>query len=67
MSCGKGIRYRSRTCTNPQPMFGGTDCELIGPDESQEECTGVYPCEPGVCLLLILQGDNHNALSCLSS
>ena len=26
-SCGKGVRFQERTCTNPKPSFNGRDCQ----------------------------------------
>ena len=28
-SCGKGLQYRTRTCSNPVPMFNGLPCQGI--------------------------------------
>jgi hypothetical protein len=28
-SCGKGVRYRTRSCTNPKPSYDGRNC--VGP------------------------------------
>ena len=36
LTCGKGIKKRSRTCTNPPPANGGLDC--VGPAEQTSEC-----------------------------
>ena len=33
---GGGVRLRSRTCTNPPPSNGGTDCP--GPRLDRENC-----------------------------
>jgi len=30
-ACGKGVQYRTRTCTNPTPQFNGQPCS--GPDK----------------------------------
>ena len=35
-SCGSGLRSRSRTCTNPAPQFGGSDC--VGANLESKEC-----------------------------
>nr|CAJ65510.3 HyTSR1 protein [Hydra vulgaris] len=35
-SCGEGLQKRTRTCTNPSPAFGGTDC--IGLNEETISC-----------------------------
>ena len=32
--CGGGIYYRSRTCDNPSPAHGGTDCTGSGTDNA---------------------------------
>ncbi|KAM7416283.1 hypothetical protein PAMA_018380 [Pampus argenteus] len=41
-TCGGGVTYRTRQCTNPRPAFGGNDCE--GPDIEAELCHQ-QPCE----------------------
>src|SRR3989344_3744687 len=35
-SCGGGIQYRYRTCTNPVPAYGGADC--VGPSSESQAC-----------------------------
>ena len=40
-TCGNGLMYRSRTCSNPLPQFGGKFCE--GND------TESRPCNQGPC------------------
>jgi hypothetical protein len=40
-SCGGGQQARSRTCSDPAPMFGGRNCE--GSDAEKREC-GKGPC-----------------------
>jgi hypothetical protein len=35
-TCGGGIRKKTKTCTNPKPEFGGSDC--VGDDFISEEC-----------------------------
>ena len=43
-SCGGGgTQRRSRSCSNPKPLFGGKDC--VGPREETKVC-GEIPC-PG--------------------
>lgn len=39
--CGRGVRKRVRTCTNPSPLFGGKKCE--GAMEQTESCN-VHKC-----------------------
>ncbi|KAI8514078.1 hypothetical protein Bbelb_084020 [Branchiostoma belcheri] len=41
VTCGVGTETRDRTCTNPAPENGGTDCS--GPLQETQECdTGVF-------------------------
>lgn len=47
--CGGGEQFRTRTCTNPVPEFGGNDCTLIGESTEKRECNKV-PC-PGILSL----------------
>lgn len=37
-TCGGGRRIRSRSCTNPPPQFGGSDCSTLGPLHQAEIC-----------------------------
>ena len=37
-SCGGGARVRSRSCTNPPPQFGGSDCSLLGLVQETQIC-----------------------------
>ena len=37
-SCGGGIISRSRTCTVPEPQFGGKDCSLLGKADETKAC-----------------------------
>ncbi|XP_074627228.1 uncharacterized protein LOC141885237 isoform X4 [Acropora palmata] len=43
MSCGGGVKFRHRNCTNPAPMHGGRDCSLIGPSTESDSCNS-EPC-----------------------
>ncbi|XP_020625288.1 coadhesin-like [Orbicella faveolata] len=36
VTCGGGVRYRNRTCTNPSPQSGGQDC--LGPASESQKC-----------------------------
>ena len=45
-SCGTGTRFRTRTCDNPGPRFGGNDCTVIGEDLQTFRCN-MNPC-PGI-------------------
>ncbi|XP_071097779.1 A disintegrin and metalloproteinase with thrombospondin motifs 16-like [Haliotis cracherodii] len=40
-SCGGGVRYKSRKCNNPRPLFGGKTC--VGQDTMAEMCN-VHEC-----------------------
>ena len=44
-SCGIGQRRRTRTCTAPEPQFGGRSCDHIGAALDEETCNS-HPC-PG--------------------
>lgn len=41
--CSRGIRSRKRTCSNPEPRYGGQTC--LGPAQEYQECN-ITPC-PG--------------------
>lgn len=43
VSCGGGIRVRTRNCTSPAPLFGGKDCTELGPEQE------TLPCNPDRC------------------
>ena len=41
VSCGTGYKLRSRTCTNPSPLYGGLQCK--GSNNETMECdTGIH-------------------------
>eukprot|EP00794_Sanderia_malayensis_P011287 gene11287-12468_t len=42
-SCGGGDQLFIRTCDNPAPQHGGSDCSAIGPDSEQRQCNN-QPC-----------------------
>ena len=37
-SCGAGTKTRSRSCTNPTPADGGSDCSRLGNATETETC-----------------------------
>lgn len=39
MTCGGGVRLRSRQCDNPAPLRGGVDC--IGSAQEAGDCNAV--------------------------
>ncbi|XP_029384740.1 semaphorin-5A isoform X1 [Echeneis naucrates] len=39
--CSRGIRSRKRTCSNPEPKYGGQAC--LGPTQEYQECN-ITPC-----------------------
>lgn len=41
--CSRGIRSRKRSCSNPEPKYGGQTCQ--GPAQEYQECN-ITPC-PG--------------------
>ena len=45
-SCGGGLHFRIRYCTNPTPRNGGDDCSKIG-DGIQSNACGNNDC-PGI-------------------
>ena len=47
MSCGGGVKFRHRNCSNPAPMHGGRDCSLIGPATESDSCNS-QPCPGGL-------------------
>ena len=44
LDCGGGNQTRTRTCTNPEPQFNGTDC---GADDSETQVCNDQPCPIG--------------------
>lgn len=48
VTCGEGVRYRHRSCTNPRPQFGGHDCTRFGaPVDTMpcvKGCKGILMC-----------------------
>ncbi|WAR18811.1 HMCN1-like protein [Mya arenaria] len=49
MTCGGGTQSRSRTCTNPEPQYGGLDCDDVS-TESQSCNDGPCPIDGGYAL-----------------
>lgn len=44
--CSRGIRSRKRTCSNPEPKYGGQTC--LGPAQEYQECN-ITPCPGKKC------------------
>lgn len=42
-SCGGGVRTRFRTCTNPEPQYGGMNCSRYGDSNDKLACN-VHNC-----------------------
>ena len=43
-TCGGGMKYRSRSCSNPPPRYGGNDCEGLSSETlpcNQQICQGI--------------------------
>lgn len=38
VSCGDGLRTRTRTCTNPVPQYGGRNCSHLGETKQTQPC-----------------------------
>lgn len=51
--CSRGIRSRKRTCSNPEPKYGGQTC--LGPAQEYQECN-ITPCPGKKC--------THASVSC---
>ncbi|XP_022790138.1 uncharacterized protein LOC111329653 isoform X2 [Stylophora pistillata] len=48
VTCGEGVRYRHRSCTNPRPQFGGRDCSHFGAPVDTMPCVkGCKGFKPG--------------------
>ena len=58
VSCGPGVRKRTRTCTNPEPEYGGLTCKEkdLGPNVESSKCN-LGDC-PGKCFLTLIS-DSH--------
>ena len=46
-TCGGGDKYRTRTCTNPKPKYGGRDCIKMGLGHPIEHALCNTACCPG--------------------
>ncbi|KAK3740919.1 hypothetical protein QZH41_006085 [Actinostola sp. cb2023] len=40
-SCGTGVQYKTRQCSNPKPQYGGKNC--VGPAKASQACN-THPC-----------------------
>lgn len=50
VTCGGGVQYRQRSCTNPPPSGGGNDCLTLGLPIESQPCN-VNPCPGTLCLI----------------
>ncbi|XP_031555969.1 uncharacterized protein LOC116292757 [Actinia tenebrosa] len=41
-SCGGGMQFRTRTCDNPKPLYGGKNCTRLGPANETRACNTFY-------------------------
>ncbi|KAL9955531.1 hypothetical protein ACROYT_G036867 [Oculina patagonica] len=63
VTCGTGVRNRSRNCTNPPPAFAGKNCSEIGEPWETTEC--VLATCPGETSSW--SGSNHSSSTTLPS
>ncbi|KAJ7370963.1 hypothetical protein OS493_028576 [Desmophyllum pertusum] len=63
VTCGTGVRNRSRNCTSPSPAFAGKNCSEIGEPWETAECV-LTPC-PGETSSWT--SSNHSSSTPLSS
>lgn len=49
--CSRGIRSRKRTCSNPEPKYGGQTC--LGPAQEYQECN-ITPCPGKTCTHMVI-------------
>lgn len=74
-SCGRGYRYKTRCCTNPQPAHAGTDCTSLGLPIEIESCRQDAPCALagqwstwsayGACTVTCDTGEQQRDRSCI--
>ena len=43
VTCGQGVKYRRRTCTQPKPQYNGESCRKLGPSIESRTCNA-GPC-----------------------
>ena len=43
VTCGQGVKYRRRTCTQPKPQYNGKSCRKLGPSIQSTTCNA-GPC-----------------------
>ncbi|XP_066276185.1 cartilage intermediate layer protein 1-like isoform X2 [Branchiostoma lanceolatum] len=56
VTCGGGVKTRTRTCTNPEPSGGGADC--VGDTEQTRDCND-FPCPD--CMRICALGTLNDA------